>query len=98
MTIACRRFRRQNDYRTAQGGRRVDRGPEERRQGPFIPLLRSPELMDRLQKVGEYLRFQSPLEPRISELVMLSSRANGPSSSSGACTCRWAGRPACPGN
>ena len=46
-------------------------GPRGGVKGPFIPLLRSPELMDRLQKVGEYLRFQSSLEPRISEFVML---------------------------
>ena len=36
-----------------------------------MPLLRSPELMARLQKVGEYLRFQSALEQRISEFIML---------------------------
>lgn len=46
-------------------------GPRKGVQGPFIPLLRSPELMDRLQKVGEYLRFQSSLEQRISEFIML---------------------------
>ncbi|HET7670733.1 MAG TPA: carboxymuconolactone decarboxylase family protein [Burkholderiales bacterium] len=46
-------------------------GPRGGVKGPFIPLLRSPELMDRLQRVGEYLRFHSSLEPRISELVML---------------------------
>jgi 4-carboxymuconolactone decarboxylase len=46
-------------------------GPRGAVFGPFIPLLRSPELMNRLQKVGEYLRFQSALEPRISEWVML---------------------------
>ena len=46
-------------------------GPRKGVKGPFIPLLRSPELMDRLQKVGAYLRFQSPLEQRISELIML---------------------------
>ena len=46
-------------------------GPRGGVKGPFIPLLRSPDLMDRLQKVGEYLRFRSSLEPRISELVML---------------------------
>src|SRR5882757_883686 len=46
-------------------------GPRKGVKGPFVPLLRSPELMDRLQKVGEYLRFQSSLDPRISELVML---------------------------
>jgi 4-carboxymuconolactone decarboxylase len=45
-------------------------GPRGGVKGPFIPLLRSPALMDRLQKVGEYLRFQSSLEPRISEFVM----------------------------
>jgi len=46
-------------------------GPRGGVKGPFIALLRSPELMQRLQKVGEYLRFGSSLEPRISELVML---------------------------
>jgi 4-carboxymuconolactone decarboxylase len=46
-------------------------GPRKGVKGPFVPLLRAPELMDRLQRVGEYLRFQSSLEPRISELVML---------------------------
>ena len=46
-------------------------GPRKGVKGPFIPLLRSPELMDRLQKVGEYLRFQSSLPQRISELIML---------------------------
>lgn len=46
-------------------------GPRGGVKGPFIALLRSPELMDRLQKVGEYLRFRSSLPPRISEFVML---------------------------
>ena len=46
-------------------------GPRKGVKGPFIPLLRSPELMDRLQRVGEYLRFRSALEPLISEFVML---------------------------
>ncbi len=46
-------------------------GPRKGVKGPFVPLLRSPELMNRLQKVGEYLRFQSSLEGRISEFIML---------------------------
>jgi 4-carboxymuconolactone decarboxylase len=46
-------------------------GPRGGVRGPFIALLRSPELMDRLQKVGEYLRYHSALEPRLSELAML---------------------------
>jgi 4-carboxymuconolactone decarboxylase len=45
-------------------------GPRGGVKGPFIPLLRSPDLLDRLQKVGEYLRFKSALEPRISEFMM----------------------------
>lgn len=46
-------------------------GPRGGVKGPFIPLLRSPQLVDRLGKVGEHLRFGSSLEARISELVML---------------------------
>ena len=46
-------------------------GPRGGVRGPFIPLLRSPELMDRLQKVGEYLRYQSALERRLCEFVIL---------------------------
>jgi 4-carboxymuconolactone decarboxylase len=46
-------------------------GPRKAVVGPFIPLLRSPELMSRLQKVGEYLRFESALPPRISEFATL---------------------------
>jgi 4-carboxymuconolactone decarboxylase len=46
-------------------------GNKREMRGPFIALLRSPELMDRLQQVGEYLRFRSSLEPRLSEFLML---------------------------
>lgn len=46
-------------------------GPRGHLVGPFIPLLRSPEFMNRLQKAGEYLRFNSALEPRLSELAIL---------------------------
>lgn len=45
-------------------------GPRKAVFGPFIPLLRSPELMARVGKVGEYLRFDSVLEVRIRELAM----------------------------
>jgi 4-carboxymuconolactone decarboxylase len=37
--------------------------------GPFLPLLRSPVLLDRIAKTGEYLRFDSVLDARIRELV-----------------------------
>lgn len=46
-------------------------GPRGAVFGPFVPLLRSPELMNRLQKVGEYLRYQSSLQTRVNEFVML---------------------------
>ena len=46
-------------------------GPRGGVKGPFVALLRSPELMDRLQRVGEYLRFNSCLDARITEFVAL---------------------------
>lgn len=39
--------------------------------GPFVPALRSPEFMTRLQRLGEYLRYRSALGPRLTELVIL---------------------------
>jgi 4-carboxymuconolactone decarboxylase len=39
--------------------------------GPFIPLLRSPELMTRTRALGDYLRYQTRLGPRHSEFVIL---------------------------
>lgn len=46
-------------------------GPRKGVKGPFIALLRSPELMARVQKVGEYLRFGSKVPPRLSEFATL---------------------------
>jgi 4-carboxymuconolactone decarboxylase len=46
-------------------------GPRKGVKGPFIPLLRSPQLLDRLQRVGEYIRFDSSLPQRLSEFAML---------------------------
>jgi 4-carboxymuconolactone decarboxylase len=39
--------------------------------GPFVPLLRSPEVMSRARAMGDYLRFKSTLPPRVSEFVIL---------------------------
>ncbi len=39
--------------------------------GPWVPLMRSPELLNRLQRMGAYLRYDSALEPRLSEFVIL---------------------------
>jgi len=39
--------------------------------GPFVPLLRSPELMTHANHMGDYLRYRSSLPPRLSELAIL---------------------------
>ena len=39
--------------------------------GPFVPLLRSPEVMTRARAMGDYLRYKSALPPRLSEFVIL---------------------------
>ena len=39
--------------------------------GPFVALLRSPEVMNRARAMGDYLRFKSSLPPRLSEFVIL---------------------------
>ena len=44
-------------------------GPRKGVYGPFLPLLRSPELLDRVARVGEYLRFGSTLGDRVRELA-----------------------------
>ena len=40
-------------------------------RGPFGVLLRSPELADRWQKLGGYVRFKSSLPPRLNEFAIL---------------------------
>jgi 4-carboxymuconolactone decarboxylase len=44
-------------------------GPRKGVFGPFIPLLQSPVLMERIGNLGEYLRFDSQLDARVRELV-----------------------------
>jgi 4-carboxymuconolactone decarboxylase len=39
--------------------------------GPFVPLLRSPEVLSRARAMGDYLRYKSSLPPRLSEFVIL---------------------------
>ncbi len=39
--------------------------------GPWSVILRSPELLNRLRGVSDYLRFNSSLPPRLSEFVIL---------------------------
>ena len=39
--------------------------------GPWIALLRSPEIVNRARVLSDYLRFNSSLPPRLSEFVIL---------------------------
>lgn len=55
--------------RVAQGIASGPRGSWQR--GPFKALLRSPEIADRVQKVGEFVRFHSSIEPRLNELAII---------------------------
>ena len=46
-------------------------GPRKGMSGPFNAWLRSPELADRLQKVGEYVRFNTSLDKRLNEMAII---------------------------
>ena len=46
-------------------------GPRGGMRGPFNSWLRSPELADRLQKVGEYVRFNTSLDKRVNEMAII---------------------------
>ena len=46
-------------------------GPRGALAGPFVPLLRSPELMSRLQKTGEYVRFDNSIGTKLTEFIIL---------------------------
>ena len=40
-------------------------------RGPFGPLLRSPELADRWQRLGEYVRYKTSLPARLNEFAII---------------------------
>ena len=46
-------------------------GPRKGVFGPFVPLLRSPALLERMQRVGEYLRFETSVPQRLNEWAIL---------------------------
>lgn len=45
-------------------------GPRKALFGPFVPLLQTPALMERIGKTGEALRFAGTLPDRVRELVI----------------------------
>ncbi len=52
-----------------QAAAAIAAGPRGGVKGPFVALLRSPDFMDRVQRVGEYVRYRCPLDKRINELA-----------------------------
>jgi 4-carboxymuconolactone decarboxylase len=54
-----------------QAAQAIIAGPRGALYGPFVPLLRSPELMEHAQRMGEYLRYRSAIGTRLSELAIL---------------------------
>src|SRR5215475_423610 len=46
-------------------------GPRGGLRGPFPALLRSPELADRVRRLGDYVRFESALPAQLRELAIL---------------------------
>src|SRR4030095_7469529 len=46
-------------------------GPRGALISPFVPLLRSPELMSHVARLGEYLRYRSAIGLKLSELAIL---------------------------
>ncbi|MDO9381114.1 MAG: hypothetical protein Q7T56_19890 [Nocardioidaceae bacterium] len=51
----------------------ISSGPRGALIGPFVPLLHNPELMTRVQKIGEHLRFESELAADVLETAILTT-------------------------
>jgi len=70
-----RRFKELNPSEMTEAQRKayesIVSGPRGGARGPFNALLRSPDLADRVQRVGEYVRFNSSLPKHLNELAIL---------------------------
>jgi 4-carboxymuconolactone decarboxylase len=60
----------------AAAARAISAGPRGAVRGPFAVLLRSPELMDRVQRLGERIRFGSRLPDALREWAVLVTAAH----------------------
>jgi 4-carboxymuconolactone decarboxylase len=46
-------------------------GPRGGVRGPFLALIQVPELCNRIQNLGEYLRYNTVFQPRLSEFAII---------------------------
>ena len=46
-------------------------GPRGGVRGPFLALIHAPELCNRIQNLGEYLRYNTAFPPRLSEFAII---------------------------
>ena len=69
------RFKPINDAEMTAEQRRVAEaivaGPRGEVRGPFLPLLESPELCYRVQRLGEFVRYHNSLPEPLKELAIL---------------------------
>jgi len=49
----------------------ITAGPRGEVRGPFVALIHNPELARRIQRLGEHLRWQGKLPPKLKELAVL---------------------------
>ena len=62
------------DTQTQEQRKAADAFKSNRKQdvfGPFVPLLRSPEVMLRAMALGDYLRYRTVLPPKLNEFIIL---------------------------
>ncbi len=45
-------------------------GPRGDVRGPYVPLIRSPELGERMRHLGDFVRFEGVLAPRLKEIII----------------------------
>jgi 4-carboxymuconolactone decarboxylase len=49
---------------------KLAQGPRGSVRGPYVPLIYSPELADRMRHLGDFIRFEGVLPPRLKEIVI----------------------------
>ena len=48
----------------------LTKGPRGAVRGPYVPLIYSPDLAERMRHLGDFIRFEGVLPPRVKEIVI----------------------------